>query len=277
MNGSCSISSSWRLSKADPRTASDGVQTPSVACFPNGADPAAGLPLLGSSLRIAFREPERSMGAGPRNPRARRRFLSVTRSDAATGRSRGDRSRNWHTATLGASRSELGMRSVTMHEGVTPGAHRSLGVDWKRVEQWMDRNGVFGGPIGSIRPITGCTQNLMYRFERGDRAFVLQRPPLHKPARSDDAMRREMRIAGIRAVWGAVYVRVDLGRRWIPPSSLSRRLFAISAVVAVHDRGMVSGTCIQQFITGVTSANTPQMALTSSRPVQARTSFSGIG
>ena len=36
-------------------------------------------------------------------------------------------------------------------------------------------------------------------------------------------------------------------------------------------------TCIQQFIAAVTSSKTPQMAWTSSKPVQARTSFSGIG
>ena len=38
-----------------------------------------------------------------------------------------------------------------------------------------------------------------------------------------------------------------------------------------------NGTCMQQFMAGVTSAKTPQMALTSSRPVQVRTSDSGIG
>ena len=98
-------------------------------------------------------------------------------------------------------------------------------------------------------------------------------------------------------------------RRAAPPQSLARNFHAAtrkrgpsteSVTISVHlwlrfgpgrptirvhsdsfvsySRGFVaSGTCMQQFIAGVTSVKTPQMALTSSKPVQVRTSDSGIG
>lgn len=68
------------------------------------------------------------------------------------------------------------------------------GVDWQRVAQWMDGKGLAGGAIADIQPLSGGTQNPMYRFTRGGNAYVLRRPPLHKRAKSDDAMRREMRV-----------------------------------------------------------------------------------
>jgi aminoglycoside phosphotransferase (APT) family kinase protein len=54
-------------------------------------------------------------------------------------------------------------------------------------------------PRGSIESTTllgGGTQNILLRFERGGRAFVLRRPPPHKRANSDETMRREARVLG---------------------------------------------------------------------------------
>jgi aminoglycoside phosphotransferase (APT) family kinase protein len=71
-----------------------------------------------------------------------------------------------------------------------------MSIDWQRVAQWMDTQGLPGGDIEAVRALTGGTQNLMYGFTRGGRGFVLRRPPLHKRAKSDDTMRREMRVLG---------------------------------------------------------------------------------
>ncbi|MEM9177191.1 MAG: phosphotransferase family protein [Myxococcota bacterium] len=63
----------------------------------------------------------------------------------------------------------------------------------------MDDQGLPRGPIERITPLTGGTQNILVRFERGGRAFVLRRPPMHKRANSDETMRREARVLGALA------------------------------------------------------------------------------
>lgn len=42
--------------------------------------------------------------------------------------------------------------------------------------------------------LSGGTQNVLLAFTRGDRRYVLRRPPLHKPPRGDETMRREARV-----------------------------------------------------------------------------------
>jgi aminoglycoside phosphotransferase (APT) family kinase protein len=59
---------------------------------------------------------------------------------------------------------------------------------------WMDSQGLGGGPIESPRLLTGGTQNILLRFERGGRGFVLRRPPKHLRANSNETMRREARV-----------------------------------------------------------------------------------
>lgn len=67
-------------------------------------------------------------------------------------------------------------------------------VDLDRVAAWMDARRLGSGPISDIALITGGTQNVLVRFRRGDREFVLRRPPPHKRANSDETMRREARV-----------------------------------------------------------------------------------
>lgn len=67
-------------------------------------------------------------------------------------------------------------------------------VDPDRLSQWMDDQGLPGGRIGDARPISGGTQNVLVRFERGGREYVLRRPPRHKRANSDETMRREAQL-----------------------------------------------------------------------------------
>jgi len=72
-------------------------------------------------------------------------------------------------------------------------------VDLERVAAWMDERGLGAGPITDVELIAGGTQNVLLRFWRGDRQFVLRRPPPHKRANSDETMRREARVLGALA------------------------------------------------------------------------------
>lgn len=67
-------------------------------------------------------------------------------------------------------------------------------VDLATVGRWMDAQGLPGGEFEQIEMLGGGTQNVMLRFVRGGRAFVLRRPPLHLRAKSNDVIRREMRL-----------------------------------------------------------------------------------
>jgi aminoglycoside phosphotransferase (APT) family kinase protein len=73
------------------------------------------------------------------------------------------------------------------------------GVDLACLAEWMDGVGLDGGPIESAELLAGGTQNVLLRFERGDRTFVLRRPPSHKRKNSDETMRREARMLGALA------------------------------------------------------------------------------
>lgn len=67
-------------------------------------------------------------------------------------------------------------------------------VDLDRVASWMDERGLEHGPLIDVDLLTGGTQNILLRFRRGSRSFVLRRPPPHKRANSDETMRRESRV-----------------------------------------------------------------------------------
>jgi aminoglycoside phosphotransferase (APT) family kinase protein len=63
-------------------------------------------------------------------------------------------------------------------------------VDLDALAGWL------GGepPIDDVRPVGGGTQNIMLRFRRGDRELILRRGPRHLRPRSNDALRREIRV-----------------------------------------------------------------------------------
>ena len=73
------------------------------------------------------------------------------------------------------------------------------GVDQAALAQWMERQGLSGGPIRKVEALSGGSQNILVRFERGWRNFVLRRPPLHLRANSNETMRREARVLGALA------------------------------------------------------------------------------
>jgi aminoglycoside phosphotransferase (APT) family kinase protein len=68
------------------------------------------------------------------------------------------------------------------------------GVDLAVLAGWMDDHALEHGPIDELRLLAGGTQNVIVRFRRGDRSFVLRRPPVDKRAGSDETMRRESRV-----------------------------------------------------------------------------------
>jgi aminoglycoside phosphotransferase (APT) family kinase protein len=67
-------------------------------------------------------------------------------------------------------------------------------VDLLRLRSWLDQVGVEAGPLVEIAQLGGGTHNILVRFARGDRHYVLRRPPLYKREASDETMRREARI-----------------------------------------------------------------------------------
>jgi aminoglycoside phosphotransferase (APT) family kinase protein len=67
------------------------------------------------------------------------------------------------------------------------------GLDESAVARWMDARGLGGGPLEQVRPILGGTQNVMARFVRDGREFVLRRGPLHLRKRSNVSILRETR------------------------------------------------------------------------------------
>lgn len=58
----------------------------------------------------------------------------------------------------------------------------------------MDLQKLGTGPIHSPVLLTGGTQNILLKFSRGDREYVLRRPPLHPRSNGNETMRREARI-----------------------------------------------------------------------------------
>ena len=67
-------------------------------------------------------------------------------------------------------------------------------VPLQALAAWMDGQGLGEGPI--LRPVlmAGGTQNILLRFDRAGRTFVLRRPPKHLRANSNETMRREARV-----------------------------------------------------------------------------------
>lgn len=67
-------------------------------------------------------------------------------------------------------------------------------VDLARLAEWMDAQGLTGEAIGDAELLAGGTQNILVRFTRGGRTFVLRRPPPHLRKNSNETMRREARV-----------------------------------------------------------------------------------
>ena len=67
-------------------------------------------------------------------------------------------------------------------------------IDLEALARWMDQRALGRGPIEHVRPLSGGTQNVMLRYARDGREYVLRRPPAHPRSNSNEIMRREMRV-----------------------------------------------------------------------------------
>lgn len=72
-------------------------------------------------------------------------------------------------------------------------------VDTAALGAWMDRRGFGVGPLEDVTALAGGTQNVLLRFTRAGRRYVLRRPPKHLRDNSNDTMRREARMLGALA------------------------------------------------------------------------------
>lgn len=72
----------------------------------------------------------------------------------------------------------------------------TAGVDLAAVAAWMDRQGLGDGAIEDAVLLAGGTQNILLKFTRSGRDYVLRRPPPHLRANSNETMRREARVLG---------------------------------------------------------------------------------
>lgn len=62
------------------------------------------------------------------------------------------------------------------------------------VAQWMSQQGLGEGPLEDVSELSGGTQNIMLRFTRSGRSYVLRRGPQHLRPRSNTVILRETRV-----------------------------------------------------------------------------------
>ena len=62
------------------------------------------------------------------------------------------------------------------------------------VAEWMSGQGLGDGPLEDVSNVTGGTQNVMLRFTRAGRPYVLRRGPRHLRPRSNSVILRETKV-----------------------------------------------------------------------------------
>jgi len=72
-------------------------------------------------------------------------------------------------------------------------------IDLDRLGVWMEGQGLGRAPIENPTPLTGGTQNILLRFQRDGRAYVLRRSPRHPRGDGNITNRREARVLGALA------------------------------------------------------------------------------
>lgn len=81
-------------------------------------------------------------------------------------------------------------------------------VDLDALRGWMDDEGLGAGPIEAPTPLTGGTQNVLLRFVRDGRAYVLRRSPQHPRGDGNVTNRREARVLGALAATSVPHPRL---------------------------------------------------------------------
>jgi aminoglycoside phosphotransferase (APT) family kinase protein len=69
-------------------------------------------------------------------------------------------------------------------------------VDIDRLRDWMDSQALGRGPIERPTPLAGGTQNVLLKFWRDGRPYVLRRSPRHPRGDGNATNRREARVLG---------------------------------------------------------------------------------
>jgi len=69
-------------------------------------------------------------------------------------------------------------------------------VDLGKLRAWMDARDLGGGPIRNATALAGGTQNVLLRFERDGRSYVLRRSPRSPRGDGNATNRREARVLG---------------------------------------------------------------------------------
>jgi aminoglycoside phosphotransferase (APT) family kinase protein len=67
-------------------------------------------------------------------------------------------------------------------------------VDLRRLEDWMDDRGLGRGLIQDGEILAGGTQNILLKFTRDGRGYVLRRPPHDPYMNGSETIRREIRV-----------------------------------------------------------------------------------
>ena len=81
-------------------------------------------------------------------------------------------------------------------------------IDVAALQSWMDEGGLGAGPLHNVRPIAGGSQNIMARFERDGREYVLRRGPQHPRPYSNTAILRETRVLAALAATDVPHPRL---------------------------------------------------------------------
>ncbi|MEP2829703.1 phosphotransferase family protein [Parvibaculum sp.] len=71
---------------------------------------------------------------------------------------------------------------------------KEIPVDLGALARWMDGEELGSGPLEDVTLLGGGTQNILLRFTRNGRPYVLRRPPPHLRKNSNETMRREARM-----------------------------------------------------------------------------------
>ncbi len=68
-------------------------------------------------------------------------------------------------------------------------------LNWDNLQDWIAAHDLPGsGPVDSVVPILGGSQNALFMLTRGGERLVLRRPPLHLRPNNNETMRREARL-----------------------------------------------------------------------------------
>lgn len=85
-------------------------------------------------------------------------------------------------------------KEQVMPDESQPGHVEASLVDFAVLAEWMDAQDLPGGAFQDVEQLGGGTQNVLIRFRRGGRPYVLRRPPRHRKRNSNELLRREARV-----------------------------------------------------------------------------------